>query len=169
MDDQGRGADRGGQGRGADRGGRDPVLVGGRRGLGYTARMLRRILAWLGRAPAPRAPAPPDTAADDEPPEPGPPGADDIVVMPIEDAIDLHTFAPRDVASVVEEYLYEAQQRGFREVRIIHGRGKGVQRRIVQSVLARHPVVDGFRDAPASRGGWGATVVWLKVGGDAAP
>ncbi|WP_438018845.1 Smr/MutS family protein [Sorangium sp. So ce315] len=131
--------------------------------------MLRRILAWLDGALSPRAPAPPDTAAGAEPPEPEPPGADDIVVMPIEDAIDLHTFAPRDVASVVEEYLHEAQQRGFREVRIIHGRGKGVQRQIVRSVLSRHPVVDGFRDAPASRGGWGATVVWLKVADDAAP
>ncbi|WP_233561720.1 Smr/MutS family protein [Sorangium cellulosum] len=143
---------------------------GGRRGLGYTARMLRRLRAWLDSALSPRAPASPDTGA--EPPEPEPPGApggDDIVVMPIEDAIDLHTFAPRDVASVVEEYLHEAQQRGFREVRIIHGRGKGVQRRIVQSVLSRHPAVDGFRDAPASRGGWGATVVWLKVAGGDAP
>ncbi|WP_437735752.1 Smr/MutS family protein [Sorangium sp. So ce1335] len=131
--------------------------------------MLRRLLAWLARAPSPRAPASPDTAA--EPPEPEPSGVpgDEVVVMPIEDAIDLHTFAPRDVASVVEEYLHEAQQRGFREVRIIHGRGKGVQRRIVRSVLSRHPAVDGFRDAPASRGGWGATVVWLKVAGDAAP
>ncbi|WP_437289552.1 Smr/MutS family protein [Sorangium sp. So ce406] len=134
--------------------------------------MLRRLLAWLAGAPSPRAPASPDTADDAGPPETDPPGArggDDIVVMPIEDAIDLHTFAPRDVASVVEEYLHEAQQRGFREVRIIHGRGKGVQRRIVQSVLSRHPAVDGFRDAPASRGGWGATVVWLKVAAGDAP
>lgn len=145
---------------------------GGRRGLGYTARMLRRLLAWLDRALSPRAPASPDTVLVPgvEPPEPEPPGGDDIVVMPIEDAIDLHTFAPRDVASVVEEYLHEAQRRGFREVRIIHGRGKGVQRRIVQGVLSRHPAVDGFRDAPASRGGWGATVVWLKAAsGDASP
>ncbi|XXX79493.1 Smr/MutS family protein [Sorangium sp. So ce134] len=126
--------------------------------------MLRRLLAWLDRAlprrPTP-PPAPPDTAA--EPPEPEPPGPDGVVVMPIEDAIDLHTFAPRDVASVVEEYLHEAQRRGFREVRVIHGRGKGVQRRVVRGVLSRHPAVDGFRDAPASRGGWGATVVWLKA------
>ncbi|WP_437601380.1 Smr/MutS family protein [Sorangium sp. So ce590] len=137
--------------------------------------MLRRLLAWLDRAPSPRAPASPDIdiVAGVEPPEaepPGAPGGDDVVVMPIEDAIDLHTFAPRDVASVVEEYLHEAQRRGFREVRIIHGRGKGVQRRIVQGVLSRHPAVDGFRDAPASRGGWGATVVWLKAsGGGASP
>ncbi|WP_437579007.1 Smr/MutS family protein [Sorangium sp. So ce887] len=137
--------------------------------------MLRRLLAWLDRALSPRAPASPDidTVADVEPAEvepPGAPGGDDVVVMPIEDAIDLHTFAPRDVASVVEEYLHEAQRRGFCEVRIIHGRGKGVQRRIVQGVLSRHPAVDGFRDAPASRGGWGATVVWLKAaGGDVSP
>ncbi|AUX20859.1 DNA mismatch repair protein MutS [Sorangium cellulosum] len=136
--------------------------------------MLRRLRAWLDRALSPRAPAPPDVAdverPEDEPPgAPASPGDDGIVVLPIEDAIDLHTFAPRDVASVVEEYLHEAQRRGFREVRVIHGRGKGVQRRVVRGVLSRHPAVDGFRDAPASRGGWGATVVWLKPadGGDA--
>lgn len=141
---------------------------GGGRRLGYTAWMLRCLRALLGRALSPRAPAPPDVAdveqPDDEPPDA--PGDDGIVVLPIEDAIDLHTFAPRDVASVVEEYLYEAQRRGFREVRVIHGRGKGVQRRIVRGVLSRHPAVDGFRDAPASRGGWGATVVWLKPADD---
>lgn len=109
------------------------------------------------RAPEPERDAPaPD---DDDPPLADP---DEVVVMPIEDSIDLHTFAPRDVASVVEEYLHEARRRGFTEVRVIHGRGKGVQRRVVQSMLARHPAVDGFSDAPASRGGWGATVVWLR-------
>jgi DNA-nicking Smr family endonuclease len=87
----------------------------------------------------------------------------DLVVVPIEDSIDLHTFQPRDVASVVEEYLHEAQRLGLREVRVIHGRGKGVQRRIVQGVLERHPAVESFASAPATRGGWGATVVWLKA------
>ena len=87
----------------------------------------------------------------------------DLVVVPIEDSIDLHTFQPRDVASVVEEYLHEAQRLGLREVRVIHGRGKGVQRRIVQGVLERHPAVESFAGAPATRGGWGATVVWLKA------
>jgi hypothetical protein len=91
-----------------------------------------------------------------------PASMDDVVVMPIEDSIDLHTFQPRDVKSVVEEYLHEARARGFREVRVVHGRGKGVQRAIVQSLLARHPAVESFGDAPASRGGWGATLVWLK-------
>jgi DNA-nicking Smr family endonuclease len=88
---------------------------------------------------------------------------DEPVPLPIEDALDLHTFAPRDVASVVEEYLTEAAARGFREVRLIHGRGIGVQRAIVRSVLSRHPLVESFVDAPAERGGWGATVVRLRA------
>jgi len=87
---------------------------------------------------------------------------DDPVALPIEDSLDLHTFAPRDVASVVEEYLGEAAARGFREVRVIHGRGIGVQREIVRSVLQRHPLVESFADAPPDRGGWGATLVHLR-------
>jgi dsDNA-specific endonuclease/ATPase MutS2 len=83
--------------------------------------------------------------------------------LPIEDALDLHTFAPRDVASVVEEYLNEAVARGFREVRLIHGRGIGVQREMVRAVLARHVLVESFVDAPPERGGWGATVVQLRI------
>jgi len=66
------------------------------------------------------------------------------------------------VPSVVEEYLRAAQARGFREVRLIHGRGIGVQRTIVQSLLADHPLVAGFADAPEERGGKGATVVRLR-------
>ncbi len=68
--------------------------------------------------------------------------------LPIEDSIDLHTFQPREIEIVVEEYLYQAVARGFREVRIIHGRGIGVQREIVRSVLAKHPNVASFQDAP---------------------
>ena len=79
--------------------------------------------------------------------------------VPIEDSIDLHTFQPREVAVVVEEYLYQAVQRGFREVRIIHGRGIGVQREIVQSILRKHPSVVSFQDQPDR----GATSVLLKV------
>lgn len=89
-------------------------------------------------------------------------GDDDVVVLEIEDSIDLHTFAPRDIPSVVESYLEAAAEKGFTEVRLIHGRGKGVQRARVQSVLARHPLVENFRDAPATRGGWGATIAWLR-------
>ena len=66
--------------------------------------------------------------------------------IPIEDSIDLHTFLPRDVPVVVEEYLYQAVQRGFREIRIIHGRGVGVQRETVRSILRKHPAVETYRD-----------------------
>jgi DNA-nicking Smr family endonuclease len=90
--------------------------------------------------------------------------ADDPVEVPVEDAIDLHTFRPSETASVVEEYLAAAAAKGFREVRVIHGRGSGAQRRTVRAVLARSPLVLEFRDAPPERGGWGATVVLLAAG-----
>lgn len=90
------------------------------------------------------------------------PTDDEIAVLEIEDSIDLHGFQPKDVRSVVEEYLLAAHERGFREVRLIHGRGRGVQRASVQALLQRHSLVESFRDAPAARGGWGATVVHLK-------
>ena len=83
------------------------------------------------------------------------------VVLPITDALDLHAFSPRDIPSVVEEYLRECQERGLREVRLIHGRGRGVQRAVVQRLLSRTPAVLAFSDAPPERGGWGATVVTL--------
>jgi DNA-nicking Smr family endonuclease len=85
------------------------------------------------------------------------------VDLPIEDSLDLHAFTPSDVRPVVEEYLKEAAARGFREVRLIHGRGIGVQRKSVQALLAGHPLVERFFDAPPERGGWGATVVVLKL------
>jgi dsDNA-specific endonuclease/ATPase MutS2 len=83
------------------------------------------------------------------------------VVLPLEDSIDLHAFRPRDIRSVVEEYLEECKQAGFKEVRIIHGRGTGVQRNIVRGILEKHPLVLSFQDATAEAGGWGATVVVL--------
>jgi DNA-nicking Smr family endonuclease len=82
------------------------------------------------------------------------------VHVPIEDAIDLHSFAPRDVVSVVDEYLRAAHEAGFREVRLIHGRGKGVQRAAVQRLLRDHELVERFWDAPESH--LGATLVALK-------
>ena len=85
----------------------------------------------------------------------------DTVAVPIEDALDLHSFAPRDVPSVVEEYLLAARAAGFVEVRLIHGRGRGVQKARVQAILARIPGVVAAFEAPAERGGWGATVVRL--------
>ena len=96
------------------------------------------------------------------PESPSPPG--EPLRIPIEDALDLHAFAPRDVRSVVDEYLHECAARGFAEVRLIHGRGIGVQRAIVHSLLARHPLVAGFADAPHDRGGPGATLVRLRSG-----
>lgn len=87
---------------------------------------------------------------------------DDPVELPIEDFIDLHPFRPRDVRSVVADYLDEAKRRGFREVRLIHGRGIGVQREIVRSLLAQREDVAEFGDAPPERGGWGATLVRFK-------
>lgn len=77
--------------------------------------------------------------------EPAPGSSDEPVVMPIEESIDLHHYAPRDIPSVVEEYLLEARKKGYVEVRIIHGRGKGVQRTRVQKQLERHPAVASFR------------------------
>jgi len=83
------------------------------------------------------------------------------VVLPVEDFIDLHSFAPKDIPSVVEEYLEQCRQAGLREVRIIHGRGIGVQRNIVRSILQNHPLVLSFQDAPPEAGGWGATLAVL--------
>lgn len=80
--------------------------------------------------------------------------------VPIEDYIDLHTFAPRDVASVVEEYINAAHEAGLREVRVIHGRGKGIQRGIVQQMLEQHPLVVEFWDAYETH--LGATVARLR-------
>jgi DNA-nicking Smr family endonuclease len=80
--------------------------------------------------------------------------------VPIEDALDLHAFAPRDIKSVVEEYVNAAHEAGLREVRLIHGRGRGIQRGIVQQALERHPLVEAFWDAAESH--LGATVARLR-------
>jgi len=83
------------------------------------------------------------------------------VELPIEDSIDLHSFRPEEVGDLVEEYLYQSLLKGNHEVRSIHGRGKGVQRAIVHSILQRHPQVISFRDASDL----GATVVRLQIAG----
>ncbi|MGH9558408.1 MAG: Smr/MutS family protein [Bryobacteraceae bacterium] len=88
--------------------------------------------------------------------------SDEPIRVPIEDIFDLHSVPPRDVEGVVEEYLAEANRLGMKALRIIHGRGIGVQREIVRKVLARTPFVAAFGDAPVEAGGWGATVVTLK-------
>jgi dsDNA-specific endonuclease/ATPase MutS2 len=87
----------------------------------------------------------------------------DPVIIPIEDCLDLHPFRPNDIPSVVNEYIEQCVGKGILQVRLIHGRGKGVQRRIVQSLLGKHPRVVEFKDAPAEAGGWGATVVVLQA------
>ena len=85
---------------------------------------------------------------------------DDAVRVPIEREIDLHAFAPRDIPSVVTEYVDAAAGAGFSEVRVVHGRGAGVQRAIVQAALDRHALVAEFWDDPASR--LGATIARLQ-------
>ncbi len=82
--------------------------------------------------------------------------------IPITDVFDLHSVPPRDVKEVVEAYLEEARALGFKALRIIHGRGIGVQREIVRSLLERTDFVASYGDAPAEAGGWGATIVTLK-------
>jgi len=85
-----------------------------------------------------------------------------IHVVPIEDALDLHAFAPRDTRSVIAEFIRAAHMQGLDEVRLIHGRGIGVQRRTVHSALARHPLVVEFWDASESH--LGATIARLTGG-----
>ena len=86
----------------------------------------------------------------------------DPVTIPITDVFDLHTIQPRDVKLVVEEYLIEAQRLGFRSVRIIHGKGIGVQRDLVRAILERTSWVTSWTDAPPEAGGLGATIVRLQ-------
>jgi len=87
---------------------------------------------------------------------------DEPLRIPITDVFDLHTIQPRDVKAAVEAYLEEASAIGLKVLRIVHGKGIGVQREIVRSVLARSPLVAGFRNAAEDAGGWGATIVDLK-------
>jgi len=83
------------------------------------------------------------------------------VELPITDVLDLHSFPPREVADVVRDYLDAAYEQGYRRLRIIHGRGTGVQRATVRKLLGRDPRVRAFGDADATGGGWGAT--WLEL------
>src|SRR4051812_32493091 len=115
--------------------------------------LLRRVFG-AGGASAPGALEEDDVDPFDPFPEP--------VRLEIGDVFDLHTIRPREVRAVVEEYLREARRKGFRSVRIIHGKGVGVQREIVRSVLARTDFVEQFSDAPTEAGGWGATVAHLS-------
>jgi len=84
------------------------------------------------------------------------------IQIPIEDVLDLHTFRPKDIADLLENYFDECLKADIFSVRVIHGKGKGVQKRQVQRILQKNPRVKGFKDAPPEAGGWGATLVELK-------
>jgi dsDNA-specific endonuclease/ATPase MutS2 len=127
--------------------------------MGFREWLKKRRAGRGGEEPGAAAGA--DGDADVDPFDPFP----DPVRLEIRDVFDLHTIAPREVKGVVEEYLREARRAGFKSVRIIHGKGKGVQREVVRSILARTPFVLDYRDAPAEAGGWGATIVRLSTEG----
>jgi dsDNA-specific endonuclease/ATPase MutS2 len=107
----------------------------------------------------PNSPTLPPTETDEQDLETSP--FPDPVVLSLEDALDLHPFAPHEIRSVVEEYLRECCAAGFTSVRLIHGKGKGAQRDSIRALLTRLPSVQSFHDAPPNAGGWGATVVYL--------
>ena len=116
-----------------------------------------KLLNWFKDFGRPTASSQSDDEVDAANPFPDP------VAIEITDVFDLHTIQPREVKTVVEEYLYQARAKGFRSVRIIHGKGIGVQREMVRSILSRTPFVISWSDAPAEAGGWGATIVKLQV------
>ena len=87
---------------------------------------------------------------------------DETIQYPIEDSIDLHTFRPKEVKDLVNDYVEAAGEKGFEEVRIIHGKGIGVLRQRVHGVLKSHPLVISFREADLDAGGWGATIAVLR-------
>ena len=89
--------------------------------------------------------------------------AAETIVVPITEAIDLHHFHPSEILDVVDAYLDAAIEKGIYEVRLIHGRGKGVQRARVRQLLSEDPRVERYEEAPHDRGGWGATLAWLRT------
>jgi DNA-nicking Smr family endonuclease len=104
---------------------------------------------------------------DDDAPAPDAPDVPDVpdaVEIAIDGVLDLHTFHPRDLRTLIPDYLEECKKRGILEVRIIHGKGTGALRESVHALLKRSPLVAGFRLADAGAGGWGATLVDLHPG-----
>jgi DNA-nicking Smr family endonuclease len=97
-----------------------------------------------------------------EPPE-AHAGDDDPFELPITGELDLHPFSPREIPSVVEEYVRACAERGILELRLVHGRGKGVQRAVVRRALRSLALVESMSDAPPESGGWGATLVRLRA------
>jgi dsDNA-specific endonuclease/ATPase MutS2 len=122
-----------------------------------------RFLDWIRNLPVNNSEKPsadqPDDGLDLDAENPFP----DPVELEITDVFDLHTIQPREVKPVVEEYLLQARAKGFRSVRIIHGKGIGVQREMVRSILARTQFVLDWTDAPPDAGGLGATIVRLST------
>lgn len=84
------------------------------------------------------------------------------IQIPIEDVLDLHTFQPRDIPGLLDAYFSECIKKDIFSVRIIHGKGKGIQKRQVHRILDKHPLVRRYSDAPPEAGGWGATLVALQ-------
>lgn len=101
----------------------------------------------------------PDDHEENE--EDGEPDFGEAIELPITDVLDLHSFRPNEVADVVREYLDVAYAKGLRALRIVHGKGIGVQRRTVRAILERDQRVEAFGDAPGEAGGWGAT--WIRL------
>jgi len=102
-------------------------------------------------------------SATDTPEEPE---AADGFVLPLTGELDLHHFAPREIPSVVEEYVRACREQGVLSLRLVHGRGRGVQRAVVRRRLAQIEAVLAFDDAPPASGGWGATVVRIAPQGE---
>lgn len=88
--------------------------------------------------------------------------SDETVRMPITGTLDLHTFSPAEAAALIQDYLEACVAKGIREARIIHGKGKGIQRHRVRLLLSRNPLVESYHDADLGGGGWGATIAVLK-------
>lgn len=118
------------------------------------------VVVWLAPLVHQAGAADDEEVGSDESEEPfEPPKA---VELPIEGSLDLHTFSPKEVGRLVPEWLDVCHSRGMTEVRVIHGKGKGVLRRQVHKILDGHPAVDGYELAGHGRGSWGATIVRLK-------
>ena len=101
-----------------------------------------------------------EKSADDGQESPFP----EVVELEITDSLDLHAFQPKEISAVTAAYLEEARKKGFRFVRLIHGKGIGVQREIVRKVLADTAFVKGFKSGDEFSGGWGATIAELETG-----